>query len=138
VKEKKITITKRWFYYLMLEYKNEILIHQRTKKDIWQQLYEFLLIEADKELSQQKILLQAESKGSLKKNNYDLVSISSLFKQQLSHQLIAGQFLKIKLKQRSKAKNDWFWVAKNKMNNYPFPKFINQYLEERSVEQSLF
>ena len=54
VKGKKITIRKRWFYYLLLEYKNKMLIHQRTVKDIWQLLYEFPLIEENKELSQTK------------------------------------------------------------------------------------
>src|SRR5262245_7782259 len=38
VKEKKINIKKRWFYYLVMEYKNEIVVRQRTGKDIWQQL----------------------------------------------------------------------------------------------------
>ena len=36
VKEKRINIRKRWFYYLVFEYKNEIAIRQRTEKDIWQ------------------------------------------------------------------------------------------------------
>lgn len=138
VKEKKIAIRKRWFYYLQLEYKDEMLIHQRTQKDIWQQLYEFPLIEAEKELSQQKLLSQAEEKNFLKKNSYEITGSSSLLKQQLSHQLIAGRFLKIKLKQKPILRNDWFWVPKNKLKKFPFPRFINQYLEERSVEQSLF
>lgn len=138
VKEKKITIRKRWFYYLLLEYKKEVLIHQRTEKDIWQQLYEFPLIESQKEILQQKILSVATAKEFLKKNDYELISISSLFKQQLSHQLIAGQFIKIKLKRKYNLKGNWFWMEKNKLSKYPFPQFINQYLKEGAVEQSLF
>jgi A/G-specific adenine glycosylase len=138
VKEKKVAIRKRWFYYLLLEYENEILIHQRTAKDIWQLLYEFPLIEENKELSQQRVLLQAEKRGFLKKNNYELITISEMFKQRLSHQLITGRFIKIKLKQRPKLKDDWFWVTKNKLDKHAFPQFINQYLQKKIIEQALF
>ena len=138
VKEKKITIRRRWLYYLVLEYKNEIAIRQRTEKDIWQDLYEFPLLESGGEMDKKKILQLAEKKKWLTKKNYELLTISPLFKQQLSHQLIAGQFIKIKLKQKPKAFKEWLWVTKNKAGKYAFPQFINQYLREKAGQQSLF
>jgi A/G-specific adenine glycosylase len=133
VKEKKLTIKKRWFYYLVLEHEGKTAIRQRTGKDIWQQLYEFPMMEMDKEQDLNTILLQAEKKGLLQKKNYDLISVSSPYKQQLSHQLIAGQFIKINLKKIPGSKNypapvGWLWLAKNKLSKYAFPKFINLYL----------
>ena len=65
------------------------------------------------------------------KKNTIVLTISSLFKQQLSHQLIAGQFIKIKLKQKPQLNNDWLWITKNKASKYAFPQFINQYLQEK-------
>jgi A/G-specific adenine glycosylase len=138
VKEKKITIRKRWFYYLVVEYKNEIAIRQRTEKDIWQYLYEFPLIEAAGEIDKKKILQAAEKKKWLTKKNYELLTVSPLFKQQLSHQLIAGQFIKVKLKQKPNLEKEWLWVSKNKAAKYAFPQFINQYLREKAGQQSLF
>ena len=76
VKEKKISIKKRWFYYLVLEYKNEIAVRQRIEKDIWQDLYEFPLIEADKEMDKKNILKQAEKNKWVHKGNYELLRIS--------------------------------------------------------------
>ncbi len=93
VKKKKIAIKKRWFYYLVLEYKNEIVLQQRTEKDIWQGLYEFPMIEAPHEWPVKKIIQEARKKKWLMKDNYIIVSVSPLYKQQLSHQLIAGQFI---------------------------------------------
>jgi A/G-specific adenine glycosylase len=138
VKEKKITVRKRWFYYVVLEYKNEMAIRQRTEKDIWQDLYEFPLIEAEKEADKKTILQQIEKKKWLLKKDYELLSISSLFRQQLSHQLIAGQFIKLQLKKKPVLKNDWVWVTKPKAMAYAFPQFINQYLREPQTVQSLF
>jgi A/G-specific adenine glycosylase len=133
VKEKKISSRKRWFYYLVIEYKNETAIRQRTGKDIWQQLYEFPMVEMNKEEDVKTILLQAEKNGLLHPKKYEVVSISPLYKQQLSHQLIAGQFITIKLKRKPVVKNDpiaigWLWMAKKKLSKYAFPKFINEYL----------
>lgn len=138
VKEKKITVRKRWFYYVVLEYKNEMAIRQRTEKDIWQDLYEFPLIEAEKEADKKIILQKIEKKKWLLKKDYELLSISSLFRQQLSHQLIAGQFIKLQLKKKPVLKNDWVWVTKPKAMAYAFPQFINQYLREPQTVQSLF
>lgn len=138
VKEKKISIRKRWFFYMVLEYKNEIAIRQRIEKDIWQQLFEFPLIEADEEQSQKSLLLTAEQKQWLEKKNVGEIISSPLFRQQLSHQLIAGQFIKIELKQKSKQPNDWIWVKKEKLAKYAFPKFINQFLLEKSIVPGLF
>jgi A/G-specific adenine glycosylase len=138
VKGKKTLIRKRWFYYLVVEYKNEIAIRQRTGKDIWQQLFEFPLIETEKESVQKIVLNLAEKKQWLQKNNYEIVSLSPLVRQQLSHQLIKGQFIKVKLKQRPKPGHEWRWVNKDQLKQFAFPQFMNQYLSEAETAQSLF
>ena len=136
VKEKKIKIKKRWFYYLVLEYKKEIAIRQRTSKDIWQDLFEFPLIETEHEVDAKNILQKAEMKKWILKKEYKVVLVSPLFKQQLSHQLIAGQFLKINLKKKPNLNNDWQWIRKNKFIYYSFPQFINQYLRNKGIRES--
>jgi A/G-specific adenine glycosylase len=132
VKEKKTLIRKRWFYYLVPEYQQEIAICQRMEKDIWRELYEFPLIEAKKELKQKDILQQAEKKGLLSKDNYGVMAVSSCFRQQLSHQLITGQFIQMRLKKKPALKKDWIWVAKKNIPQYAFPKFIHLYLQEKA------
>lgn len=138
VKGKKTVIKKRWFYYIVLEYKNEIAIRQRTEKGIWQDLYEFPLVETEKETPGKKIMQEAEKRKWLIKNSYKPVVVSPLFKQQLSHQLISGQFIKIKLTSKPAIKNDWLWIPRISISQYAFPKFINQYLLQKTREQSLF
>ena len=129
VKEKNIIIKKRWFYYLVIENNNTIIIRQRTEKDIWQGLFEFPMIEAANEIPVKKILKQAEKKRWLMKGNYEQLAVSPLHRQQLSHQLIAGQFIRIRLKQKIFPENNWLWLAKNKLSKFAFPQFINQYLK---------
>lgn len=131
VKEKKISIKKRWFYYLVIGHENKIAIRQRTSKDIWQQLYEFPVVETNKEEEIKQILMQAEKLNLLQKRSYEIIAVSPLFKQQLSHQLIAGQFIKIKLKQKLDMGKNVIWVTKKEMKKFAFPKFINQYFDHK-------
>ncbi len=138
VKEKKITIKKRWFYYLVLENKNEIAIQQRTGKDIWQSLYEFPMIEAANELPVKKMIQEAEKKKWLVKDKYELIAVSPLYKQQLSHQLIAGQFITLRIKQKPRQEDRWQWLSKQKLKPYAFPQLINQFIREKASQQSLF
>ncbi len=134
VKKKKNSIKKRWFYYLILEYKGQVAIRQRKEKDIWQQLYEFPLVEAAGDIGQKNILQQAGKNGWLQKKNYKVENTSPLFKQLLSHQLIMGRFIRIGLKQKPQLKNDWIWITKSKLKKYAFPQFINQYLQQKAQE----
>lgn len=128
VKGKKLKTRKRWFYYLVLEFENKIAIRQRMEKDIWQGLYEFPLIETTNECNTKTILQRAEKKKWILKKGIKVISVSPLFKQQLSHQLITGQFIKLSLKKKPLLNNDWLWVIQNKFGKYAFPQFINQFL----------
>jgi A/G-specific adenine glycosylase len=129
VKEKKISIKKRWFYYLVIEYRNQTVIHQRTGKDIWQQLYEFPLIETEQESDHKEIMSLAEKAGWLRKGSYDIASVSPLFRQQLSHQLILGQFISLRARTKPGLPKAWLFVKEKELKTYAFPRFINQYLE---------
>jgi A/G-specific adenine glycosylase len=131
VKEKKIKIKVRWFYFLVIELNNKVVIRQRTAKDIWQHLYEFPLIETGKEQDIEKILLLAEKGNWLSPANYTVTEVSGILKQQLSHQLIQGKFIKIKIKKDRGLNNEWEWADKIGLTKYAFPKLINSYFQGR-------
>lgn len=131
VKEKKISIRKRWFYYLVLEHRHTTAVRQRTARDIWSQLYEFPLIEADKDRDIKLIIKQAENEGLLQPGKYELQDISSVFKQTLSHQQIFGRFITIRLLQKSKTDSIGLWLGQEQLKEYAFPKLINQYLQRK-------
>src|SRR6187549_949875 len=98
VKEKKIKITTRWFNYIVIEFRGKVYIHKRITNDIWKNLHEFVLLETRSNASVNKILATAEKENILKKDSYQLLSVSPLSFQQLSHQKIQGRFIKITLK----------------------------------------
>lgn len=129
VKEKRIQIKSRWFYYLIMNYRNRIYIRHRTEKDIWKKLYEFALLESDKKLSVNFILGRAAKQGTISAKNYSVQSISAIHTQQLSHQRIHGQFIELKLN-----KAPYFpgaiAIFPSQLSRYAFPKLINTYLKQ--------
>ena len=133
VKEKRISIRKRWFYYLELMYESKIAIQKRTGKDIWNQLYEFPMIETANEETVNKILELAKKKGLLREKSYEVIAASSVFKQQLTHQLIVGQFIKIKLRKRPDNCNGVIWRTGRELKKFSFPKCINQYFDHKAT-----
>jgi A/G-specific adenine glycosylase len=107
-------------------------VRKRTGKDIWRNLYEFVLIETKGRAGTQKVLSEAERNGIIKKNQYKISSVSSLYTQQLSHQKINGNFIRILLKSElpvsgSKA------VSLRQLSHYPFPRLINAYFEKEHL-----
>lgn len=129
VKEKKIVVKKRWFYYLILESRDSVAVRQRQYNDIWHNLFEFYLVEKPDVNTYGSILSQAEEDGILRKNHYEMVSVSKVYKQKLSHQVISGQFINVKLKRKLKLNGGLEWYAKANLLKLAFPKFINQYRE---------
>ena len=51
VKDKKTKIRNRYFYYLVIRNKGKVMMKRRTEKDIWKGLYDFPLIETEKQIS---------------------------------------------------------------------------------------
>jgi len=133
VKTKRTTIRKRWFYYLLIEHKGRFAIRQRIEKDIWHNLFEFLLIESTKCLDEREILKQLKKASWLVETGIEIRSVSPVFKQQLSHQLIEGRFTNLKTRYKPKSPGNIIWVNKTEIKNYAFPKFINQYLQKLEI-----
>ena len=137
VKEKKLTKKTRWFYYLVIEYKGKQYLRKRGPRDIWENLYEFLLIENEKALSMEKLKDLQNFKEIFFKNSFEVLHISSLYKQVLTHQTIFGQFIKIKtFKPLPGIAYKAFSPAE--IDKLPFPKFIAAYLKDKNVSLNLF
>lgn len=134
VKGRKIKIKKRYFYFLVLNYKKDIIIRQRRKKDIWQNLYEFPMIESDFTHSINAIFQLAEEEGWIKKNKYRKAEISPVFKQQLSHQLIIARFLYIELLIPPNYNSRFIKVNRTRIHQFPVPGIIKKYLDKIKID----
>lgn len=129
VKEKFIVRKERWFYYFIIEVGDSVYIRKREQKDIWQNLYEFVLLEKEKkENHPEKTLL----KKLLQHGSYSVSSVSNIYKQQLTHQRISGQFCVVNLRSHFIPEGAYHLVKKVALKDYAFPKFINAFLQDEA------
>lgn len=137
VKEKSIVKKTRWFYYLIAGYKDQYYVRKRPAKDIWENLYEFILIENNQAIPVNELLVSKSFKAATGSCKTDVEAVSGIYKQQLTHQTIYGQFICIKLSRPLKA-GGFELVDKKEIEQLPFPKFINHYLQDKTVSLNLF
>ncbi len=135
VKTKTLLKKRRWLYYFLFEVDGKLMVHKREQKDIWQNLYEFYLLECDEQNFWNKELVMKWLKQQFNISKADVQHISPLFKQQLTHQLIQGQFILVKLNAIPASLKSWQWHNKNKLNQLSFPRFIHQFLETQVVNK---
>lgn len=129
VKEKQLIKKKRWFTYFVFVIGEQVLINKRIEKDIWQNLYEFYLFETGKEWDVKNDELKKLLQDQLGIEKYKINSISPIFTQQLTHQNLQGRFINIILDKVPVALQHYKVVKKENLLLFPFPAFINQYLQ---------
>ena len=129
VKEKVILKKSRWLYYLVVKYRNKFYVRKREEKDIWQNLYEFILIETSKSVTIKKLHSSDKFNFIFGDKDFAIESISPVYKQQLTHQTINGQFINIKINSPLQL-NNYQSLSADKIKQLPFPKFITTYLKD--------
>lgn len=126
VKEKTLTKKKRWLYYFLFECDGKVLIHQRTRKDIWENLFEYYVVETEENMHWREDAAKAFLNEQLQIKKAKISFISAIEKQQLTHQLIKGQLIKVELKTIPPTLKSFHWIDKKDVNQFAFPKFIHQ------------
>ena len=141
VKEKSIRKKNRWLYYFLVETPDDkVYIRQRKGRDIWEDLYEFVLWETEEPIYFDDIdILQSDHARQLFGQNLLTVRyISRVYRQELSHQTIQGQFITIRVEKPLPSLKEYLLVDKGALEEYAFPRFINAWLLDPTPMQSLF
>ncbi|MDD3321726.1 MAG: A/G-specific adenine glycosylase [Paludibacter sp.] len=130
VKSKKTTVTHRFFNYIFIQYNETTFLQKRTAKDVWQNLYEFPLIETDKLLTVTE-LFQNENFNSLFRdvNEIDIVQITNPMKHVLSHRVINAQFISVSISGLNEKFKSLIQLEKSEIDKYPVSRLMEIFLE---------
>ncbi len=129
----KLVKKQRWLYYLIVGYNGKIYVRKRGAKEIWENLYEFVLLETDRSFSFEEIKRSKLFKSIIGKTKPVILDVSKTYKQQLTHQTIHGSFIQLAVKAEPSLK-DYKAVTYKEMKRLPFPKFITGYLAENELK----
>lgn len=131
VKEKKIKIKKRFFNFIVIKTQdNKTIIEERKGKGIWQGLYQFPLIESNKNLNKEDLIATDDFK-----NLFPDETTISLFNQKeivhkLSHQHLYTQFWIVETNKHKNATTLW-----QNIQDFPVPILIANFLEVFDVKK---
>lgn len=140
VKEKKLKRITRYFHYLVIrDQDHRLLLQQRLAKDIWQDLFQFPLLEREQQGENLSQLIHTPVWPRLiSPGDLAFSRTSKPFKQQLTHQTIIVQFHEFKMHTNQNGPDPYFWVEADKVADYAFPKVITSFLAEKSLYLDLF
>lgn len=131
VKAKKTKVSERHFEYFVFHYKNSIYIKKRSGNDIWQNLFDFPMIESGTSLPEAKILQHATLASFTGKKKFELEAVSAVHKHVLSHQRIYARFWEIKVQHELKLLPEWKKIPVAAIHTYAWPRLIDKFLNNR-------
>ena len=108
VKKKKAESKHRYFHYTVYLSDNQTIIEKRTGSDIWRNMYQFPLTEADSEEYADKPLFS--------------------IREVLSHQIIHAAFYVKNVKKLPKLSQNQLVIPFDDMEKYPMPKIMTEFL----------
>lgn len=139
VKNGKTVVKPRYFNYLHIHSQDKVLLAQRKAKDIWQNLYEYPLIETEEpldfaELQQtEKYMEMMQGAGEIQ-----VVRMIEMQKHVLSHRIIYSRFYELKVVRFTSGMQKYLQIEEQEEDNYAVPRLIELYRERRSQSQLLF
>ena len=120
IKLKKTKVIDRFFHFIIYKEDNHTLIEKRNTSGIWQNMYQFPLIETEG--------INSEDIQSIWKNQ---TTESKAIIHKLSHQKIHAVFHHIDVFPK-KMDDKWLKIKLENIQDYPLPRIIDRYLEENS------
>jgi len=121
VKVKKTKVRNRYFSFLVFENADELIIEKRTGKDIWSNLFQFPLFETEEPARVEAIISVTGTEPDF--YSEEIIHI-------LSHQRLHARFYHFE-QLPSKLNQGWIKIKKVELDNYPLPRLIDRYLENR-------
>ena len=133
---------KRYFHYLVLKIRKDnktyTILNKRSGKDIWQNLYDFPMIEKDKKTATSKIneLLNSE----FYPETILELKMSKEYKHVLSHQLIFARFYIAEVRDSNdvrilleKFQKNYILIPIESFIGYPVPRLIEKVINETKI-----
>jgi len=131
VKSQKTKVSNRYFNYLFIEFQGYTFIQKRTAKDVWQNLYEFPLIETEQLLSSSELIENDYFKSLFDDvTETNILKTSNPMKHVLSHRVIYAQFISIRISSLSKSLNQFNQIKINDLDDFAVSRLMELFLEK--------
>lgn len=132
VSSPKKAVKPRYFNYLCIQYQGKLLLSKREKKDIWQHLYEFPLIETETAVDYPTLRESRAYRELLDRVEERVFGITDMPPHILSHRVIHARFYEMEVTHLSPALERCWQVEASSVGDYAVSRLIEAYLQRRS------
>ena len=113
VKRPKTKVQERRLAYIYIRYKGKAAIHRRGPGDIWQGLWEPLLMEGD----------------ALFDTAQPMVLLAKDVRHVLTHRILLADFYLVEAKEKPSLPEDYQWIDESELDRYAKPRLVERLLE---------
>ena len=113
VKEKKLKVQERRLTYVYIRHEGQTALHRRPAGDIWQGLWEPLLVENE----------------PLPELGCPLTLLAHNMKHVLTHRVLLADFYLAEPEVRPELPTDYIWIDEQDLGNYALPRLIEKLLD---------
>lgn len=128
VKEKKLKIKERYFYYFDIHCGSDMFLRKRVEKDIWQNLYELPMVEKNEYAEIEDLRGSPEFSAIFGGSEEVYVKHKMQLKHVLSHQIIYASFFEVKVNNIS-MNDSYIRIDREDVERYPVSRLVHRYLE---------
>jgi A/G-specific adenine glycosylase len=138
VKQRTLKVKERQLTYIYIRCNGYTAIHRRPAGDIWQGLYEPLLLEVRGEIAtphsdlwseKLEVREMLEALGILSPLTSHLSPLKKNVKHVLTHRILYADFWLWETSERPQLPDDYFWIKEEEIGNYGVPRLIEILLE---------
>jgi len=132
VKHHIIKVRERYFNYFLILYEGNTYLSRRTKKDIWEGLFEMPLIETAYPMELEEVM----ETDNFKKLFHDTGELSlSIVEQKgvkhiLTHQILYAKCYQVEIRKENSFLKEFVKTPLEKLDMYAFPRLIHRFLTD--------
>jgi A/G-specific adenine glycosylase len=134
VKQNKTKTKDLYLFYFHIHFENYTYIYKRVNKGIWQNLFEFPVIESEKPIALEQLI-----QGNLFSGWFPPETIHSLRtvvenkKHILSHRILHASFIEIFLDKKPDSLNRFIQIQPGEMDKYPVHRLMQYYFTDANI-----
>ena len=129
VKQHIVKVRERYFNYFFILHEGNTYLLRRIKKDIWEGLFEFPMIETAQSMSFEDIC-ETETFKKLFHDTGKITfsTVSSEVKHVLTHQILHARFYKVEIQKDNSLLKEYIKISLEKIEDYAIPRLIHRFL----------
>ena len=133
VKEGKTTVRPRYFNYLHIRCGETVLLNRRENKDIWQNLYEYPLIETPSAVSFGQLQETDAFRDMFRETPFTVRGSVEMPKHVLSHRIIHARFYRLDVPEFASGMEKFLKIAEPETERYAVSRLIELYREGKGI-----